>query len=108
VQKINGFIACCCFILIGILGGYYAGRSSRDNSEYETRLGFIVKVNRELQEENRRIKDINSAISKRLGDAESIIDGLGKQAQGDGEAIQRIRSGLSILESFAENVGNDK
>lgn len=67
-------------------------------AKYEARLAGIANVNRELQKANSRITEYNSRITKRLGDAKAIIDGINGQLESDGDTIQRIIDNLSKLE----------
>lgn len=87
------------------LGGYLTAKytkSAGDNTaiiaEYEARLAVIENINRELQNENIRITDANSRITKRLDDAKTIIDGIDGQLETDGDTIQRIVDNVQKLE----------
>ncbi len=87
------------------LGGYLTAKytkSADDNTaiiaEYEARLAVVENINRELQNENIRITEYNSRITKRLDDAKTIVDGIDGQLEKDGDAIQRIIDNVSKLE----------
>jgi len=95
------------FAIIGasFLGGYLTCKHTKSATDdtaivakYEARLAGIANVNRELQKANSRITEYNSRITKRLGDAKAIIDGINGQLESDGDAIQRIIDNLSRLE----------
>lgn len=86
-------------------GGYLTCKYTKppaDNTaivaEYEARLAGVANVNRELQKANSRITEYNSRITKRLGEAKAIIDGINGQLESDGDTIQRIIDNLSRLE----------
>lgn len=87
------------------LGGYLTAKYTKhadDNTaiiaEYEARLAVIENLNRELQNENIRITEYNNRITKRLGDAKTIIDGVDGQLEKDGDTIQRIVDNVQKLE----------
>jgi hypothetical protein len=87
------------------LGGYLArkyGQPETDNTgivaEYEARLAVARIINSDLQNENQRIADYNSRITKRLDEAKTIIDGINGQIDTDGDTVQRIIDNLSRLE----------
>jgi ribosome-interacting GTPase 1 len=87
------------------LGGYLTAKYTKladDNTaiiaEYENRLAGIANINRELQNENIRITEYNNRITKRLGDAKTIIDGIDGQLETDGDTVQRIIDNVSKLE----------
>jgi len=95
------------FAIIGasFFGGYLTAKytkSADDNTaivaEYEARLAVARIINSELQKANSRITDANSRITKRLDDAKTIIDGIDRQLEKDGDTIQRIIDTLSKLE----------
>lgn len=102
------FISIIVFVaLVGsaFLGGYLTckyGQPETDNTgivaKYEARLAGIETVNRELQNENKRVADYNSRITKRLDEAKTIIDGINGQIDTDGDTVQRIIDNLSRLE----------
>lgn len=99
-----------CIVFIAImgtcfLGGYLTAKYARpanDNTaiiaEYEARLADIENINRDLQNENIRITEYNSRITKRLDDAKTIIDGIDGQLETDGDTIQRIVDNVQKLE----------
>ena len=106
---------CTCFIVIVFGTGYWAGRSNgriENDTEYEARLATITSLNTELQNENKRLAELNQLITDRLKDvtdrlakvtdrfdsAKDIIDGIGSQLDQDDDTIQRILDNLSILE----------
>jgi len=104
----KGIIAGIVFVAIigaSFFGGYltckYANTTADDTAivaKYEARLAGIANVNRELQKANSRITEYNSRITKRLGDAKEIIDGINGQLKSDGDTIQRLIDSLSRLE----------
>lgn len=96
------FVAIIC---ASFFGGYLTCKHTKSATDdtaivakYEARLAGIAIVNRELQKANSRITEYNSRITKRLGDAKEIIDGINGQLEGDGDTIQRIIDNLSRLE----------
>ena len=87
------------------LGGYLTckyGQPETDNTgmveEYEARFAVARIINSDLQNENGRIADYNSRITKRLDEAKTIIDGINGQIDTDGDTVQRIIDNLSRLE----------
>lgn len=95
------------FAIMGasFFGGYLTGKyakptadSSRIVAEYENRLAVARIINRELQKANKRIEEYNNRITKRLGEAKTIIDGIDGQLEKDGDTIQRIIGNISKLE----------
>jgi chromosome segregation ATPase len=101
----GGFI-CLALFIFG--AGFWAGRSNgrlENVTEYEARLAAITSINTELQNENKRLVELNGTISQRLKDitgrierAKDIIDGIGNQLDQDDDTIQRILDNLSKLE----------
>lgn len=102
------FISIIVFVAIvgsAFLGGYLTckyGQPETDNTgivaEYEARLAVARIINSDLQNENKRITDYNSRITKRLDEAKTIIDGINGQIDTDGNTVQRIIDNLSRLE----------
>ena len=104
MQKIKLFVFCIFLIIFlfasGAASGYLFAKRNNQNTitEYENRLAAIENINRELQNENIRITELNNAIRDNLARAGEIIGCLIDQTESDGDAIQRIIDGLSILE----------
>ena len=104
MQKIKLFIFCIFLIIFlfasGAASGYLFAKRNNQNTitEYENRLATIKNINRELQNEIIRITELNNAIRDNLERASQIAGGLINQAESDGDTIQRIIDGLSILE----------
>ena len=104
MQKIKIFIFCFFLIVLlfasGAVSGYlFANRNNQDTiAEYENRLAVVENINRELQNENIRITELNNAIRDNLERASRIAGFLVDQAESDGDTVQRIIDGLSIIE----------
>lgn len=102
------FISIVVFVAVvgsAFLGGYLTGKYTKppaDNTgivaEYEARLAIARIINSDLQNENKRVADYNSRITKRLDEAKTIIDGINGQIDTDGNTVQRIIDNLSRLE----------
>lgn len=102
------FISVVVFVAVvgsAFFGGYLTGKYRQpeaDNTaivaEYEARLAVARIINSDLQNENKRIADYNSRITKRLDEAKTIIDGINGQIDTDGDTVQRIIDNLSRLE----------
>lgn len=107
------FVFICIIISTSFFAGVYF--STRDNKatnlEYEARLSNLTSINNELKNENKRITELNTTLTERLGtitnrlsDAKKIIDGLNKQAESDGDAVQRLIESVSIIEQAIKTV----
>ena len=82
---------------------------------YETRLADLTNINKQLQDENGRINELNGLVTARLdeitgrlGKAKDIIGGLDGQIETDGDTIQRLVDNLQRLEQAISVIFEDK
>ena len=89
--------------------GFYVGgkRSAGTISEFENRLADLTDINKQLQDENSRLRAITddlsrrlTTVSERLDRAKDIIDGFANQVSADGDTIQRAIDTISKLEQL--------
>ena len=112
MDKIKGVVFSLVFlVLVGAVffAGYYVGnrRCEIIAGEFEKRLESITNINKQLQDDNNRIRAITddltgrlNSVSERLGRAKAIIDGFSRQIDSDGDTIQRAIDTVSKLEQI--------
>ncbi len=106
-------------VLVGAVffTGFYVGskRGAVIAGEFEKRLGDITAINQQLQDENKRLADLNrkltvdlESVSSRLDRAKDIIDGFSSQVTTDGDTIQRTIETVSKLEQLLSVIFESK
>ena len=113
------FYCIACFVFIGAVffAGYYVGnrRGEVIAGEFEKRLNDVTNINKQLQDDNSRLRALTDdlagrldTVEKRLGRAKDIIDGSSKQIDADGDTIQRAIDTVSKLEQLLSVIGETK
>ena len=116
-KKVFSCIACFVFIGAVFFAGYYVGnrRGQVAIGEFEKRLNDVTNLNKQLQDDNSRLRALTDdlagrldTVEKRLGRAKDIIDGFSKQIDADGDTIQRAIDTVSKLEQLLSVIGETK